>query len=167
MRIEEKNGDLVIVDFDEVEACRIACRIERDGVRFYTRLANGQVSPAMREVLGELASQESEHLDYFGGRLAKLREGREDGFEEDDLLGSIDYGIFQPYQDMEELQGILKKPAQALRLGIIVEDKSIRFYESCAAQVVSPGTRDELRRIAGEERRHKQLLEGLLVEQGH
>jgi rubrerythrin len=113
MRIEEKNGNLVIVDFNELEALKIASRIENDGIRFYTRLAASAGAPKVRETLELLAFQEKDHLEFFRKELQRLREKREDPFEEDDLLDSIDYGIFQPYQSMADLEKALDTPRKA------------------------------------------------------
>jgi len=48
-------------------------------------------------------------------------------------------------------------------LGIIVEDKSIRFYSLCKAQVSSSSVKEELENIIAEEARHKQLLKNIAV----
>lgn len=159
MRIEEKEGSLVIVDFDGLEAYKIAVGIERDGVRFYKGLAARVAKPAARETLELLASQERDHLSFFQKQIQLLRLEREDAFEEDDLLGSLDYGIFRPYQGMEGLEKILSTPEKALRLAVIIEDRSVQFYEACLARVTSGEARRELASIVDEERRHKKLLE--------
>ncbi len=38
MKIEEREGKLVIVDFNELEAYKVASKIEKDGIRFYDNL---------------------------------------------------------------------------------------------------------------------------------
>jgi len=162
MRIEDKSGDLVITDFDEREALAIASKIERDGIHFYEKLAESVTSERLRDTLNVLAIQERDHLEFFEGELLKLREQEHDRFEEDDLLTSIDYGIFQPYQGIGELEKALDAPRKALRMGIIIEEKSIRFYESCRGRVSSRGTKEGLVRIIEEEREHKRLLEDML-----
>ncbi len=163
MRIEEKDGSLVIVDFDELEAYKIARAIESEGARFYSALASKADDAAVRKALELLAFQEKDHLDFFDGELRRLRERREDAFEEDDLLAVIDYGIFQPYRSMADLAEALDNPRNALRLGLIVEEKSIQFYEACRPRVSSPETREEIDRIIGEERSHKRTIEDLLA----
>ena len=162
MRIEEKNGNLVITDFNELEAFKIASKIEKDGIHFYEKLAGRVTSMRVRDTLNVLATQERDHLEFFEGELFKLRERQDDRFEEDDLLTSIDYGIFQPYQGIGELEKALDAPRKALRMGIIIEEKSIRFYESCRDRVSSRGTKEGLVRIIEEEREHKRLLEDML-----
>jgi len=162
MRIEEKSGDLVITDFNEREAFTIASKIERDGIHFYEKLAERVTSKRVRDTLNVLAIQEHDHIEFFEGELFKLRDQEHDPFEEDDLLTSIDYGIFQPYQSIEELEKVLDAPRKALHMGIVIEEKSIRFYESCSGRVSSRGTKAGLVRIIEEEREHKRLLEDML-----
>lgn len=164
MRIEERDGNFAIVDFDELEAFKIASKIERDGINFYERLARGVAGGRVRDTMNLLAGQERDHLEFFDGELYKTRERRQDCFEEDDLLSVIDYGIFQPYWSMGELEKALDSPRRAIRLGIIIEEKSICFYESCMRHLSSGETRDGVGRIVGEEREHKRLLEDMLAE---
>jgi rubrerythrin len=164
MRIEEKNGDLMIVDFDELEAFKIASKIEKDGINFYEKLAEKVEKGRVRDTLNLLAGQERDHLEFFGGELFKLREKRQDRFEEDDLLSSIDYGIFQPYRSIEELEKALDAPRKVLRMGLVIEEKSIRFYELCLRHISSPEAQDGVAGIIEEEREHRRLLEDMLAE---
>lgn len=164
MRIEEKNGDLVIVDFNELEAFKIASKIEKDGIDFYEKLAERAAQRRARDTLRLLAGQERDHLEFFDGEHSKIRELRQDRFEEDDLLGSIDYGIFQPYRGIAELEKALDSPRKVFRMGIIIEEKSVRFYEFCMRHVSSHETQEGIAGIIKEEREHKRLLEDMLAE---
>jgi len=156
MRIEERSGTLVVVDFDDLEACKIAVRIERDGMAFYEALAGRMTDAAARGSILSLASQERDHLEFFEGELARLRETKEDPFEEDDLASSLEYGIFAPYRDLAEA---LESPRKALRIGQIVEERSVRFYEACRGRVASDETKRQLDRIIAEERLHARKLQ--------
>ena len=40
MRIEEREGEIVISSFNELEAYKIATKIEKDGIDFYAKLIN-------------------------------------------------------------------------------------------------------------------------------
>lgn len=165
MHIEEKDGNLVIVDFSDLEAYKIARKIESDGTHFYERLMGELDDPREKEAVKLLVDAERDHLRYFEGELSILREREEDSFEEDDLLSGLDYGIFQPYQSMDDLSSNLTTFNKAIRLGIVVENKSIQFYEHCRDHVSSPEAKKELDRIIEEERRHKRLLEKMLKEE--
>ncbi len=161
MRIEERNGELTVVDFSEFTAYRIACKIEKDGIKFYRKVSSGLENAEAREMLEFLIEEERKHLKFFEDCLLSAREGGEDDSEDDDLISAVDFGIFQPYQNMADLEKAVKDTRKALQLGMVVENKSIKFYEACLKNVSSPDTRREIGNIIEEEKRHAELLKGL------
>lgn len=162
MKIEEKNGALVITDFNEFDAYRIAVAIEKDGMELYEKLLALDLKPAVRETLKFLKSQEGHHISIFEELLQQLRDAGEDTSEDNDLLTSMNFGIFEPYQSMEGLQDALTDIDKAVRLGLLFEKKSIAFYQACKEKVSSTQAAGELTAIIKEEQRHKALLEGIL-----
>ena len=162
MRIEEKNGTLSVVDFDAFDALRIACEIEKDGVWLYEKIKNSIKDEQIKRAFEFLIGEEKKHLSLFEDLVAQLRTTQDDVNEEDDLLSSMDFGIFQPYQSLAELENIVTSPTKALRLGVLVEDKSIQFYQACSQKVSDAGSQTELVGIIGEEKKHKALLQKIL-----
>ncbi|MFA5117738.1 MAG: ferritin family protein [Candidatus Omnitrophota bacterium] len=162
MRIQEKNGNFEVVDFDAVEAYKIACKIETDGLEFYAYLLKNVAAEPARKALFYLLKEEQKHLSLFESRLSELRQRTSDLSEDDDLLSSMEYGIFQPYKNIEELALLVRDPAKALRLGLKVEDVSIGFYEACRNNVISPQAKEEISSIIKEEQKHKRLLQEIL-----
>ena len=162
MKIQEKKDTLVIVDFDEFEAYRIACKIEQDGLQFYEKLAGKAENSGVSQTLNFLLGEERKHLKFFEDSLSRIRNEKEDSAEDNDLLTSMDFGIFQPYQSIAELEDTVKDMPKALRLGVAIEDKSIKFYQACSGNISSAETKNGLALIIGEERKHKDLLETLL-----
>ncbi len=163
MKVEDKKDKLVIVDFDEFEAYRIACKIEEDGLRFYEKFANRAEDAGVTETLKFLLGEERKHLKFFEDSLSHLRQDKEDSAEDNDLLTSMDFGIFQPYQSITELEDILDDVPKALRLGVAIEDKSIKFYQACRQNVSADKAKSELDFVIEEEKKHKELLDNLLV----
>ncbi|MEW6008774.1 MAG: ferritin family protein [Candidatus Omnitrophota bacterium] len=161
MKIEEKNGKLSIVDFDEIEAYKIASKIEQDGIDFYKSLAAKADSQQTKETLNFLIEEEKKHLKFFQNCLFPLRQDKGDLFEEDDLFKVMDYGIFIA-KNSEELKAIISKPKKALEFGLAIEDKSIKFYSSCRDFVGSSASKQEISKIIREEEKHKLLLQDLL-----
>ena len=39
MKIEQKGNSFIITNFDEIEAYKVACKIEKEGLKFYKKLA--------------------------------------------------------------------------------------------------------------------------------
>jgi rubrerythrin len=164
MRIEEKDGMLVITDFDELEAYKIAHKIEQDGVRFYERLLSVLSDKVDRQALGFLAQKEREHARFFHKELLDLKERKEDSFEEDDLLSELEYGIFEPYGgQLEDIGKLLDTPAKALKLGLAIENRAIDFYSQCMQRVSSPAAKEAIANIIDEEREHKRVIEGMIA----
>jgi rubrerythrin len=152
----------VIVDFNEFDAFRIACKIEKDGILFYTQLASSIKIPEPKEILEFLLEEEKKHLKIFEEHLGRLRQVKEDVGEDNDLLTSMDFGVFQPYQGLKDLGDIMTNIPKALRLGLMIEDKSIKFYVACSFEVSMKETKEELLNIIAEEKRHKSLLERII-----
>jgi len=165
MTIEEKNGELTITDFNELEAYVIAGRIEEDGIAFYTALASVEKDPEARKAFEFLADQEREHRAFFQKCEARMRERMEVDnreFEEDDLLSEIDYGIFDFFLDTETIASLAADLPRSLRLAIEVEKRSVAFYNECRKQVSLDTVQDSLTRIIGEEEAHRRRFEALL-----
>jgi rubrerythrin len=162
MKIQDKNGKLQIVDFNELEAYKIASKIEQDGIIFYENLIDGVKDQAAKNKLQYLLVEERKHLSFFQDCLSKVGADKEDGFEDDDLLNYMDYGIFQPYEHMSQMKDIIDDVDEALDIGIIVEDRTAKFYQVCKDKVSSQKTKQELGNIIKEEERHKELLLDML-----
>ena len=162
MKIELKQGQFVITDFNEFEAYRIASKIEKDGMRFYSKLFDCTKDADTKKALEFLMVEEKKHLKFFEDCLGKLREEKEDTSEENDLLASMNFGIFEPYQSMVEACKIVEDRKKALNLGILVEERSINFYETCKNYIKSPETKNALDNIIADEKQHKKELEKVL-----
>lgn len=163
MRIEYKNGELVIVDFDEREAYKIACKIEKDGIFFYKKLCARIDKEDTRKALSFLLEEEGRHLKLFEDALWEAEKAGGAVNEDDDLLDGMNSGVFQPYESIKDLEKALSDTAKALRLGIIIEDKSIKFYGACRKNISSEKAKAALTFIIEEEKRHKELLGDISV----
>lgn len=162
MKIEEKKGKLLITDFDEFEAYRIAVAIEKDGIQFYEKLRESSLGPKVKGALEFLKKEEARHLSIFEQLLQEMRDRGADSSEDNDILSGMHFGIFEPYRNIQDLHSALKSTEQAIKLGLIIEKKSIAFYQACKDKVSSGKVVDELARIIKQEERHKALLEGML-----
>jgi len=162
MIIEEKDGNLVITGFNEVDAFTIAVAIEKDGIDFYSKILGKIENPEAKEVIDFLLNEEKKHLKFFQDCLYSEAEERDDRFEQEDILSTIDFGIFRPYKDIQELENILKDVKTALKLGLIAEEKSVRFYSLCRDKVESKDTKKILSLIIDEELKHKEIINSLL-----
>ncbi len=159
MKIEEKSGALVITDFDEIEAYKIAAAIEKEGISFYEKLAVQETRSAIGESIRSLITEEKEHLKFFESLRDEAKTRLEEN-EDEDLLASLDYGIFWPYIGLDNLNDT----ARAWELAAAVEQRCIEFYGKCRDQVSSAGTKQALGKIIDEESRHREAFSALLDE---
>ncbi|MFH1771729.1 MAG: ferritin family protein [Candidatus Omnitrophota bacterium] len=162
MKIDDTPKGFIITDFNELDAYSIACKIEKDGIWFYSRLIDKIDNKEAKKTLNFLIDEERKHLAFFENRLFEIRARSREDDKNKDLLGSIDYKIFYPYKDMKYLEVEIDKGIIALGLGLIVEDKSIKFYKACKNAVSSQKTKEELQNIIEEEDRHKYFLQSML-----
>ena len=65
MKIKEKSGKLVVTDFDEFTAYRIASRIEEEGIEFYKKVAQSIVDQDIKDKFNYLIDQEKDHSNFF------------------------------------------------------------------------------------------------------
>lgn len=162
MKIESKNNQLIVTDFDEVEAYIIACKIEEDGINFYKKMREAEKSAKTIEVIDFLIREEQKHLKLFNNRLFELRETSDKDYDDNDFLTSIDYGIFQICDSAKDLQDIITNEKRAFSLGIIIENKSVEYYMVLFKNVSEPKAKKEIAAIIEEEKHHKKILEELL-----
>lgn len=163
MHIEEKGGAFIIVDFDDFEAYKIACKIEKDGIVFYKKLLAQQGDKgAAAGSLRFLLKEEQGHLSLFENLLSALRQKKEDPSEDEDLLGSFDYGVFRLYRNSKELDAVASNLLKAIQIGVAIEDNSIAFYNACKSQLKAKDAQEAVDLVIEEEKRHKQALEEIL-----
>lgn len=162
MKVNVKSNEIEITDFSAIESYKIACAIEKDGLGFYKELLSAEKNTEVRQTLEFLIDEEARHLEMFESKLEDLRMRQEEDFEDDDLFACIDYGIFEPYKNIENLADYLDDIKKALRLGINIEDKAISFYRACLKHTSSDEVKEELSKIIAEEINHRKLLENIL-----
>ena len=161
MKIEDKNGILVIVDFNDLEAYKIARKVEKDGIAFYKKLLDLAINDKTRAVLEALLEEEKKHLKFFEDMMFSIRE--EEWIEkEDDLLDDLNYGIFPDNIPELEVSQFLDKPEKAVGLGIVMERRTIEFYQACRKKVLNEKAKKEIGKIIEKESEHKNILQGLL-----
>ncbi|MBI4845586.1 MAG: hypothetical protein HY810_03815 [Candidatus Omnitrophica bacterium] len=159
MKIEDRKGELVITDFAEQEVYQIASKIEKDGIWFYQKVMEKVKNEYAREILKVLIDEEKKHLKLFEEFLSIAREHGSDDNEDNDLLDSMDYGIFQPFQGMPNIGELIVNTDKALKLAVIAEEKSIKFYSACLGKISSKKTIMGLTAVIEEEKKHKALFE--------
>jgi len=162
MKIDFSGDEIKIYDFDELEAYRIACKMEADGIYFYSRMLEEMLKPQMIEVLELLLGEERNHLKHFEEKLEEV-EPKYDVEEEGETLADIvDSKVFDILHDPERVADILCTPQEAVRMGIEVEKRSIAFYRQILKNTSDRTGQTTLQKLVQEEQAHLKRLEGLL-----
>ncbi len=162
MKIEIVGSEFVITDFNEVEAWKIACKMEKDGIDFYHMLLGAVHDPDAKLVFEFMLDEEKLHLQSFMNKLEEMRQVPGEEFEDDNLLSCLEYCDFWAFIDAKSADKVITDVTIALEVGIKTEEDAIRFYETCLQHVASDGTKDALLQIIIEEKAHKNKLEAML-----
>lgn len=162
MKVDFSTDEIKVFDFDELEAYRIARKLERDGVYFYTRMRDEMLKPEIREVIEMLISDEKKHLSLFEEKVGDLCREQKVLDEDETLADIVDSHVMDTLKDSEQVANILCNPQEALKLGISTEKRSISFYNNLLQSTRDESGRDALAKIIREEEEHLDKLTGLL-----
>jgi len=162
MKVDFSGDEIKIFDFDELEAYRIARKMEQDGLHYYSRMKEDVSRPEIREVIEMLIEDEKEHLDLFEKKVEELarKQGVED--EGETLADIVDSKALDVLKDTTRVAEILCDPQEALRLGASVEKRSIAFYREILRTTEDTGGRAAIEDLIKQEQDHLQKLNGLL-----
>ena len=79
MKVDFSGDEIKIYDFNELEAYRIAHKLEEDGIYYYSRMKEEVLKPKIREVVEMLLADERTHLDLFEEKIEEyLRKNKGD-----------------------------------------------------------------------------------------
>lgn len=162
MRVDFSGDEIKIFDFDEVEAYKIARKMEQDGIYYYSRMKEEALKPEIRDVIEMLLADEREHLRLFEEKVDELSRRHQAPDEGEDLVDIVDSRVMDVLKDSKQIADILCDPQEALRLGIQIERRSIAFYDEILQTTRDESGRESLKDLIDEEREHVKKLEGLL-----
>lgn len=162
MKVDFSTDEIKIFDFNELEAYRIARKLERDGVYFYSRMRDEALRPEIRKVVEMLISDEKKHLSLFEEKVEELCREQKVIDEDETLADIVDSHVMDTLKDSEQIANILCNPQEALKLGISTEKRSIAFYNNLLKNTTDESGREALAEIISEEEDHLDKLTALL-----
>jgi len=153
------------ITFNAFEIFEMAEQIERNGVKFYRKAAQGVSDSQMRQILEELADMEAEHEETFADmRKQLLEEARtERVFDPENemalyLQAMASGHVFDLRQDpSEQLKGT-ESIEEILKMAIDAEKDSIIFYLGLKDFVPVKAGKDKVEAIIKEEMGHIAVL---------
>mgnify|MGYP006296682309 CR=1 FL=1 len=136
----------------------VAKGIEKEGMEFYTKLAEDAPLQEARGVFEFLAREEQRHYNIFSDMqqqkppaLAKEKNVLWYARESFDKIA-------KPFKEFEPMEDFETAYAKALEL----EKKSIDYYTQILEKAQSPQDKEVLTFILGQEKQHAALMENLL-----
>lgn len=147
--------------FNAVEVLKMAVRIEENGERYYRRAMKLQKDAQLREILQDLAEDESRHGKWFEEMRARLsaQEGEERWVREvsGELLQSMIGEQTFSLKEVDPAQ--LDSVEKILETALEFEKDSILFYEMLTGFMDEGESARALQEILEEEKRHVAVLE--------
>ena len=134
-----------------------AMALEQDGERLYRSFAKDSSDEGAAYIFSRLADQEKSHYNTF----KKIKERTPLSEETKVELKSV-RDIFEGWRVDGARLNVRPSQVDLYRKALDVEEKSIRLYEENAKTADDEKARSAFLLIAGEERRHLQLIENII-----
>ena len=123
---------------------------------YFEKLAAGSTLGDLKGLFNLLATAEQEHYEA----LMKLEKEVEAGGAGFTVLNEAAC-IFKPLVEKRDLLAELKTDPDAYRHVITEQEESVKFYEDLATKAELQVTRNLLKRIAEQERKHLNIIENI------
>jgi len=158
------------MEFNLHELFEMARQIERNGVRFYSHLANISVDPVRQQLFAELAAMEHQHEQAFTEMRDKLARGavrqqaaHAAGEQRMEYLWAwVDKHVFDTSADpLAKLQGS-ETTKDLLHMAVGLEKDSIVFYQGLRDSLPTADTQVGVAEIIAEEMQHIARLAGMI-----
>jgi rubrerythrin len=133
-----------------------ALQMEKDGRDFYLELSDKAQDKGMQNILKKLAEDEQKHYNA----VESLR-GDFAGMADTQILTEA-RNIFEQMKGRSSSIGFPATQADLYRKARDIEKRSVVFYTEKADLVDSEVHRDLFLKLAGEEKKHVSLLEGVI-----
>ena len=154
-----------IYGFNADEIFQVAIDIEKNGKRFYEKAMTLVGDPDFKSLFELLAKEEDKHIQTFTELKAQLPETATkdtvwDPFDEMDqyLKMMADMNVFKSDLDVDKKLSDVKKPEDALRLGIQFEKDSVVFYTTIQDATEEKKGREFIGLLVDEEKKHLKKL---------
>jgi rubrerythrin len=150
--------------FNDVEAVKIACNMEANGLAFYQKMVARTQDQAVKRVFEQLAEDEKEHKAAFEQLQQKLLDQpRKDSYLDDEMLDAymqrlVETHVFADQSAVARIAAEAATDLDALAAAMRAERDTMLFYQEMAGFTESSDARAAFQRIIGEERRHLVLL---------
>jgi rubrerythrin len=162
LRVDFRGEEIIIFDFDELEAYKIARKLEEDGIYYYSRMKEEVLKPKIRDVIQMLLDDERKHLNLLEEKIEELSNKRDVSDDEEMLLDIVDSKVMDILKNSDHVSNALCNPQEALKLGASVEKHSIAFYNSVLNNTEDESGRAAIEKLIREEEKHLEKIQELI-----
>ncbi len=149
--------------FSPEEVLDLAIKLEKNGETVYRQAIEKASSPQIASLLGWMADEEAKHANWFGELKNRLETRGTNPFMKemsrelfDDLLGEKNFSL----QDVDFSS--VEQVHEMIAVFIEFEKDTVLFYQVLEPFISDLATRDVLRQIIDEEKRHIEQLQQFL-----
>ena len=147
---------------EHLDILRNAIKMEEDGKRFFSEMAERARHPNARDMYASLVKQEQRHIEVLTEQLVRLEAGREWVAPSSVRSGSAAVPKVSVFAK-EERGGLTVDPGvgelDVIRLGMEIEKRSIEYYRRAGAEVSGAKARQVFNWLIGEEAGHLAILQ--------
>jgi rubrerythrin len=141
---------------------RVAVQLEQDGLAFYRRARELNLNPDVARVFAEIAADEEKHVhdfeDIYFARKGDSPRSPEEARALEALERIYSTTIFASGNPPREQAQRITTDAEALALGIRMEEDAIRFYEGLVPFADKEEARTAIAELVQQERKHASSL---------
>ncbi len=143
----------------QAKALLDALKFETDGRAFFLEAAKKTSDYFGRIIFSSLADEERDHIERIKAIDRSLRDTQQWPTSEDHAEEG-EKSIFETARmQMDKLVKDRTDDLQAVKIGMDLEQKAIRFYSSLALKASDQREKEFYERLVSEEKRHFQVLE--------
>lgn len=161
MKINLSGDEIQIYDFNELEAYKIGRHLEEEGIGFYKNLIKESDSDDLRDSINNMISDEKKHLELLQVKIDSVTAQSGDGFEEDSIEDFLSTNVFSHFKDIKDSKDIFQDRQKAIEFGIMVESRSILFYEAILKNTKDENGKKAIQVLINEEIEHLSKLRTL------
>ena len=144
---------------DVSRAIKTAIKMETDGMKFYKDAADKTSHPFGKKMFLSLSSDEERHLKVLKEVLFDLKFSNFEKYFDSSPAKKIKTVFDELKDELKEKIAASSDEKEVLKMGMKMEDESVKFYRSSLQKTADPGAKALLEKLIKEEREHYTILQ--------
>ena len=144
-------------DFSQI--ARTAIKMEHDGIEFYKKAADKTVHPLGKEMFLSFAKDEKRHLNVLNEILTNLIFSSSEEYFKETPRKKIETAFSKVKDEINERIFASPDEMEVLKIGMEMENESIRFYEDAFKKTTNSKAKALLEKLIPEEKDHYRILD--------